>query len=97
MIDDDDGDGDGLSLVDEYLFDLNPQQADRYVWHASGNTVSFATGVGRSYRVEGGDSLAAWPVQSPSITGDGSVKEWTDPNPVGSGRRFYRVVVTESP
>jgi hypothetical protein len=95
--DDDDGDGDGLSLVDEYLFDLNPQQADRYVWQASGSTVSFASSLGRSYRVEGGDSLAAWPVQSPSITGDGSVKEWTDPNPAGGGRRFYRVVVTESP
>ena len=98
----DDGDHDGLTTVDEYLFDLNPLVADKLAWSATGfpgTLVSFATGSGRVYRVETSDTLVNWPVSSAPITGDGTVKQWTDPTatPAAEGHRFYRIVVAEGP
>ncbi|WP_367873934.1 alkaline phosphatase D family protein [Luteolibacter sp. Populi] len=97
----DDSDHDGLTTVDEYLFDLNPLAADRFAWSAAGfpeTLVSFASSSGRVYRVEASDDLGSWPLSSPPITGDGTMKQWTDPTAeAAEGRRFYRIVVTERP
>ncbi len=96
-----DDDRDGMDTAEEYLFDCDPLQADRYAWSAtrdgSGVVVSFPTSSGRSYRVEAGEGLLDWPVSSPLIAGDGSVKQWTDSSAITIAKRFYRVVVTETP
>lgn len=107
--DDGDGDNDGRSNVDEYHFDTDPQLADSYPWQvspvsAAGQvTVTFPTSTGRDYRVEFSDHLGAWATASPQIGGDGQSHQWIDDGsstggvPSPSGRRFYRIVVTESP
>lgn len=104
--DDGDGDGDGLSNLEEFIFDLDPIHPDQFVWSASppaatgAVTVIFPTSSGRSYRVEYANDLATWATGSPSITGDGSQKQWVDDGTVSGGvpgpdgKRFYRIVVT---
>ena len=96
-----DGDHDGMTTVEEYLFDRDPQVADRYPWSvvrgAADVVVNFATSAGRSYRVERSVDLVSWPVTSPLITGNGTVKQWTDSATPPGESRFYRVIVSESP
>lgn len=101
VADDADDDKDRLTTVEEYLFNLDPLQADRYPWSVvpgpAGTVVSFATASGRSYRVEASGDLAGWPVSSPLIAGDGTVKQWTDSAAILGVSRFYRMIVTEGP
>ncbi|WP_265594193.1 alkaline phosphatase D family protein [Haloferula sp. BvORR071] len=101
VADDANDDLDGMNTMEEYLFDKNPLQQDRYAWdvvtNGSGADVNFATSTGRSYRVEASDDLKTWPITSPQITGDGSVKQWQDTGFAPGGCRYYRVIVTESP
>ena len=65
--------------------------------------MTFPTSPGRDYRVEFSDNLSAWGTASPRIGGDGQSHQWIDDGsstggvPSPSGRRFYRIVVTESP
>ena len=102
-----DPDGDGWSNVDEYCFDTDPVQPDRYEWEvardaATGDiTVGFPTSTGRIYQVERSHDLANWAQVFGPVTGDGNAMTWTDGGPAdppASGhRRFYRIVVTESP
>ena len=107
--DDGDGDGDGRGNVDEYYFDTDPVAADSYDWQVSpvspgGEvTVTVPTRPGRVYRVEFSNDLATWGHGSALIPGDGESHPWIDDGsstggvPSPSGRRFYRIAVTESP
>jgi alkaline phosphatase D len=104
-----DHDGDGINTLAEYLFDLNPQLPDRYVWQVAGPdgggqvTVTFPTRPGRSYRVEYTDDLDGWLPASAALPGDGSEKQWTDDGsntgslPGATPQRFYRIAVSELP
>jgi hypothetical protein len=47
--------------------------------------------------VEASEDLVGWPVMSPIITGDGTLKQWTDSTASPGMGRFYRVIVTETP
>jgi alkaline phosphatase D len=102
QVDDDaDGDHDGMTTVEEYLFDCDPLEEDRYEWNVSrgegGTVVSFATSSGRNYRVEASRDLTGWPVTSPLIVGDGTLKQWTDSAAVPGASSYYRMIVTEAP
>lgn len=104
-----DDDGDGLNTLAEYLFDLNPEQPDRYLWQVAGPdgdghvTVTFPTRPGRGYRVDYTDDLEEWFHASAEIPGDGTEKQWTDDGsstdrpPGESPQRFYRIAVSELP
>lgn len=95
-------DGDERANVDEYLFDTDPLQPDRYDWQLqvdpSGVTATFPTSTGREYRVEWSTDLAGWQPGSGTLAGNGTVQSWTDPAaPAAGSRRFYRIVASESP
>lgn len=95
-----DTDQDGNSAIAEYFFGLNPAASDRFEWTTqhlvNGVKVSFPTLPQRTYRVFWSADLLSWNEGSPLISGDGSVKEWTD-TPTASPRRFYRVEVLNGP
>jgi hypothetical protein len=99
--DDADGDHDGLTTLEEYLFDLDPTTADHYSWSVTGPApgnrevrVSFPSSPGRSYRVESSANMALWADASPLIPGDGNQKQWTGNMPEEEGRLFFRIVVS---
>jgi glucuronoarabinoxylan endo-1,4-beta-xylanase len=64
---------------------------------ANSNTfvTSFASDLGRTYRVERSDSLnpAAWSVVTNGVSGTGGVIQITDTGTALPGRRFYRVLL----
>lgn len=105
--DEDNPDGDELHNVDEYLFDTDPLLPDRYGWHLQTSEagdaikVDFPTTTGRSYRVEASGDLVEWQTAHGPLAGDGQRHEWSDPLPgppaAPGARRFYRIVVSESP
>jgi alkaline phosphatase D len=101
--DDGDEDHDGIPLVAEYLFGLNPHQADRFPWTASRGengvvTVAHPTLPGRLYRIEISADLDRWEAM-PAVPGDGLPREWTDGGTIidAPEKRFYRIVVSFLP
>lgn len=108
--DGDDDDGDGLTTLEEFLFGLDPEIVDRYLWTVNPATpwngqvtVAFPTLAGRSYQVQFSGDLATWNDASAAIQGDGSSKQWIDDGtttggiPAAGGGRFFRIVVSPAP
>lgn len=104
--DGDDDDGDGLTTLEEYLFGLEPEKSDFYVWTATHSqpwtgavTVTFPTLPGRTYRVQFSEDLENWGNATEVIDGDGSTKQWIDDGtvtggiPAPGGRRLFRILV----
>lgn len=104
-----DTDADGNDARAEYLFGLNPAASDRYPWTTTRNAttglveVAFPTLPQRVYRVLFSHDLLQWNPASAEITGDGTVKTWTDDGtttgslPTATQRRFYRVRAGNGP
>ena len=104
-----DADADGNDARAEYLFGLDPAQADRYPWTTTRNAatgfteVTFPTLPQRVYRVLFSHDLLQWEPASTEIAGDGTTKTWTDDGtqtgglPAAAQRRFYRVQAGNGP
>jgi fibronectin type 3 domain-containing protein len=94
-------DGDGLTNAQEFAAGTDPNNAasalavSQVQPSGSDLVVSFASVVGRSYRVDRSDTLqpGSWtPVQT-NIAGTGGAVQITDVGAAAQSRRFYRLVL----
>ena len=103
-----DSDGDGVTNLDEFVFDTAANASDSYAFSTTYNndgtvTVSFPTIVGHSYRVNYSNTLLGWLPGSAPVAGTGATMTWTDDGtstgspPSNTARRFYQVEVTVTP
>ena len=99
-----DADGDGRTNYQEYLAGTNPTDPNSRLavtafapGPGGGFSLTWETQAGKTYRVERATNLdpGAWTVLQGGISGDGSSKTFTDPNPGTAPRLFYRIVVGE--
>jgi fibronectin type 3 domain-containing protein len=96
-----DPDGDGMTNAQEFTAGTNPNnpssvfKVGSVAKSGSDMVVSFASVVGRSYRVERSDTLQSrsWTTVWDNIAGSAGVVQVTDAGGASAGRRFYRVVV----
>lgn len=101
-----DGDGDGASNLEEFIFSTASNVPDQYVFSSTYNslagttTVTFATATGRTYRVLYSTNLLSWLPASAVIAGTGAPMQWIDDGtatgslPSATERRFYRIEAT---
>jgi hypothetical protein len=104
-----DGERDGYTAKSEYLFGLAADVPDRYDWSVTRNAstgsreIAFPTITERLYRVWWSPTLLTWNPGSAPISGDGTIKSWTDDGsvtgtpPDQARARFYRVGVDPAP
>jgi hypothetical protein len=100
----DDGDGDGLSNLQEFIVGTNPKlpnvyQANLGMTAAQDTTLQFQTIEDRSYTVYYSHNLIGWDIAESGIQGTGGLMQWTDDgsqtetHPANEPRRFYRIQV----
>ncbi len=99
---DSDADGDGVAALMEYALGLNPQafsSLPRFQMDSGNGSISFAKGAAAagdsrvSYKIQSSTDLVAW--NDETATTDNAT-EITLSAPVGSGPKFYRLLVTYS-
>ncbi len=99
----DDADGDGRTNYEEYLAGTDPQNPNSLLTVKSfaplpggGFTLTWDTVTGKTYTVERSSSLTPnqWTTLQNNVSGDGTVKSFTDANPRAETRLFYRVAVS---
>jgi fibronectin type 3 domain-containing protein len=96
-----DPDGDGLTNAQEFSAGTNPNNASSALGvsqvQASGNDllVSFATVLGKVYRVDRSDTLQpnSWTTLQTNISGTGGTVQITDAGAAAQTKRFYRIVL----
>ena len=96
-----DPDGDGWTNAQEFAAGTDPNDRTSLLkvgqMAKSGNDMqlSFPTIVGKTYRLERSDTLAAasWTTVQDNIAGTGATLQITDTNGASQTKRFYRVVV----
>jgi hypothetical protein len=96
-----DPDGDGAVNVEEYVAGTDPTSSTSVLrissLDVSGDdiVVSFPTVSGKTYRLEGSDTLEgdSWTIVQDDIPGTGDIVQVVDPEASAHPSRFYRVVV----
>jgi glucosylceramidase len=98
-----DPDGDGMTNAQEFIAGTTPTDANSYLRvqlqvDGGGIRITFPTVVGRTYRVETSETLAAgsWRILQGGIAGTGGDVQVVDPDASAYQSRFYRAVVTIS-
>lgn len=98
-----DADGDGRANYEEYLAGTDPKNANSRLTvktfaplPGGGLTLTWDTVTGKTYSVQRSTSLAPnqWTVLQPDVQGDGTIKSYSDSNPGGAPRLFYRISVS---
>lgn len=93
-----DPDGDGLTNLQEYLFNSNPHSAasgrptTTLSQSEAGFFFTFPTHTGRLYQPQSSDNLSTWTDLGPRLPGTGNEQTVLDPSP--GQRRFYRVLIS---
>jgi len=96
-----DPDGDGWTNAQEFAAGTDPNdrtsllKVGQMAKSGKDMQLSFPTIVGKTYRLERSDTLAAasWTVVQDNIAGTGTTLQITDTNGASQTKRFYRVVV----
>jgi hypothetical protein len=96
-----DPDGDGWNNAQEYVAGTDPNDWTSVLkvsqMPVSGNdrVISFATVLGKTYRVERSDTLqnGSWTMVQDNIAGNGGTVQVTDTGGAALHMRFYRIVV----
>jgi len=92
-----DFDGDGFTNLQEFYAGTNPNGfASRLIATcvpgAGSCEVSFPSVAGRSYRLEGSETLSgAWEILAINVAGTGGTVNVTVPAPTGVSRKFFRI------